>query len=127
MLVAGCSNSSQSSTTTATGASSTGGGKTIGVSIQDREAQFYQDMEGGMRKEAAKYGYNITVVDANRDNAKQQSQVEDFISQKVDAIVLTPADSLAIGSAIAEANKANIPVFTADIASISKLGTVVSH
>ncbi len=80
-----------------------------------------------MKAEAAKYGYTIVVVDANRDNAKQQSQVEDFISNKVDAIVLTPYDSTAIGSAIAEANKANIPVFTADIASTSKQGTVVAH
>ncbi|HTZ53889.1 MAG TPA: substrate-binding domain-containing protein, partial [Candidatus Acidoferrum sp.] len=84
-------------------------------------------MEAGMKTEAAKYGYSLVVVDANRDNAKQQSQVEDFISNKVDAIVLTPYDSTAIGSAIVEANKANIPVFTADIASTSKLGTVVAH
>src|SRR5271155_1415902 len=84
-------------------------------------------MESGMRAEAAKYGYAVVVVDANRDNAKQQSQVEDFISQKVDAIVLTPYDSQAIGSAIVEANQANIPVFTADIANGSRQGTVVSH
>ena len=80
-----------------------------------------------MRAEAAKYGYALTVVDANRDNSVQQSQVEDFISKKVDAIVLTPYDSTAIGSAIAEANKADIPVFTADIASVSKQGHVVAH
>src|SRR6202035_2651452 len=61
------------------------------------------------------------------DNAKQQSQVEDFISQKVAAIVLTPYDSQAIGSAIVEANKAGIPVFTADIANASKDGKVVAH
>jgi ribose transport system substrate-binding protein len=84
-------------------------------------------MENGMRAEAQKYGYRLIVVDANRDNAKQQSQVEDFISNKVDAIVLTPYDSTAIGSAIAEANRAKIPVFTADIASTSKEGRVVAH
>ncbi|HEY9084655.1 MAG TPA: ABC transporter substrate binding protein [Candidatus Tyrphobacter sp.] len=103
------------------------GVKRIGVSIQNREAQFYQDMEAGMRAEAAKYGYSLSVVDANRDNALQQSQVEDFISQRDDAIVLTPYDSQAIGSAIAEANQANIPVFTADIASTSRLGAVIAH
>lgn len=101
--------------------------KHIGVTIQNREAQFYQDMEAGMRAEAAKYGYALNVVDANRDNALQQSQVEDFISEHDDAIVITPYDSQAIGSAIAEANRAGIPVFTADIASTSTLGTVVSH
>jgi len=118
------SNGSSAGASAAPGAS---GGKTIGVSIQNREAQFYQDMESGMDAEAKKYGYTVNVVDANRDNARQQSQVEDFISQKVDAIVLTPYDSQAIGSAIAEANRAGIPVFTADIASTSKIGKVVAH
>ena len=80
-----------------------------------------------MRGEAAKYGYTLIVVDASRDNAKQQSQVEDFISKRVDAIVLTPYDSQAIGSAIAEANNAEIPVFTADIANTSPQGHVVTH
>jgi ribose transport system substrate-binding protein len=118
-----------SGTTSTTSSSSSGGdsGKTIGVSIQNREAQFYQDMESGMKSEAAKYGYTVSVVDASRDNSKQQSQVEDFISQKVAAIVLTPYDSQAIGSAIVEANSANIPVFTADIANASSQGKVVSH
>jgi len=128
LALAACSSSTSSTTTTTTTASAApGAGKVIGVSIQDTEAQFYQDMDNGMKAEAAKYGYTVNVVDANRDNAKQQSQVEDFISQKVDAIVLTPYDSQAIGSAIAEANKAGIPVFTADIASTSKFGKVIAH
>jgi len=124
IALSACSKTETSSSSTS--ASSTGG-KVIGVSIQNREAQFYQDMEAGMKQEAAKYGYTVTVVDAARDNAKQQSQVEDFISQKVAAIVLTPYDSQAIGSAIVEANKAGIPVFTADIANTAKDGKVVAH
>jgi ribose transport system substrate-binding protein len=145
VAIAGCAKSSDTSTTTTTtstesaapaasaaapaasGAAASSGSKTIGFSVQNREAQFYQDMESGMKAEAAKYGYTVDVVDAARDNAKQQNQVEDFISKKVDAIVLTPYDSKAIGSAIVEANKAGIPVFTADIANASSQGTVVSH
>jgi ribose transport system substrate-binding protein len=84
-------------------------------------------MESGLKSEAAKYGYRVIVVDASRDNSKQQSQVEDFISQKVAAIVLTPYDSQAIGSAIVEANKAGIAVFTADVANTSKNGKVIAH
>ncbi|MBV9233826.1 MAG: substrate-binding domain-containing protein [Candidatus Eremiobacteraeota bacterium] len=123
--MAGCSHGTSQSA--ASPSASAGGHKTIGVSIQNREAQFYQDMESGMRGEAAKRGYALIVVDAGRDNAKQQSQVEDFISRRVDAIVLTPYDSAAIGSAITEANSAGIPVFTADIASTSTQGHVVAH
>ncbi|HEY1429570.1 MAG TPA: substrate-binding domain-containing protein [Candidatus Tumulicola sp.] len=121
----GSSSAPNSESSPASGGSASG--KTIGVSIQNREAQFYQDMEAGMRDEASKLGYSLTVVDANRDNAQQQSQVEDFVSKKVDAIVLTPYDSQAIGSAIVEANNANIPVFTADIANASSQGKVVAH
>lgn len=126
VTLAACT-SKTSTTTTTTTTNGSPATKTIGVSIQNREAQFYQDMENGMKSEAAKYGYTLTFVDANRDNSRQQSQVEDFISKKVDAIVLTPYDSQAIGSAIVEANKANIPVFTADIANTSKQGVVVAH
>lgn len=135
--LAACAGKSDSSSTTVVNESASpaasaaaapaAGGKTIGVSIQNREAQFYQDMEAGMKSEAAKYGYTVTVVDASRDNSKQQSQVEDFVSQHVAAIVLTPYDSQAIGSAIAEANKAGVPVFTADIANGSSQGKVVAH
>ena len=106
---------------------SAGGGKTIGVSIQDLQAQFYESMQQGMKEEAAKYGYTITFTDANRDQARQTSQVEDFLSQRVDAIILTPVDSKAVGPAIVEANNANVPVFTADIASTASKGAVVSH
>jgi ribose transport system substrate-binding protein len=135
-LLAACSSgsgskSAQSAAPASPGTAAQSGGagaaKTIGVSIQDLEAQFYQQMEAGMQSEAKKYNYRVVFVDANRDSAKQQSQVEDFISKKVDAIVLTPFDSQAIGSAIAEANNANIPVFTADIANASKQGKVVAH
>ena len=133
LLLAACSGNSSSSSSSSSAAPGSGpaaggaGAKTIGVSIQDTEAQFYQQMQAGMQAEAKTFGYKLIVVDANRDNAKQQSQVEDFISRKVDAVVLTPYDSQAIGSAIAEANAAKIPVFTADIASTSKQGHIISH
>jgi ribose transport system substrate-binding protein len=110
-----------------TGQAAGGATKTIGVTIQDLQAQFYEAMQQGMKDEAAKYGYKITFTDANRDQARQTSQVEDFISQHVDAIILTPVDSKAVGPAIVEANNANVPVFTADIASTSSKGVVVSH
>ncbi|MBC5825182.1 MAG: substrate-binding domain-containing protein [Candidatus Eremiobacteraeota bacterium] len=104
-----------------------GSGKMIGVSLLDLEAQFYQAMEASMKTEAAKFGYGISVVDANRDQARQTSQVDDFLSRHVAAVVLSPADSKAVGSAIVEANNSDVPVFTADIASTAAKGLVASH
>jgi ribose transport system substrate-binding protein len=99
--------------------------KTIGVSLLTRGHIFYRDLEEGLKSEADKYGYKLIITSADFDLGKQISQIEDFISRKVDAIIVSPVDSKGIGSGIAEANKAGIPVFTADIA--AEEGKVVSH
>ena len=99
--------------------------KTIGVSLLTRGHIFYRDLEEGLKSEADKNGYDLIITSAEWDLGKQISQVEDFISRKVDAIIVCPVDSKGIGSGIAEANKAGIPVFTADIA--AEEGKVVSH
>ncbi|MBN1309237.1 MAG: substrate-binding domain-containing protein [Chitinispirillaceae bacterium] len=101
--------------------------KVIGVSLLSREHQFYKDLESGLQSEAAKAHYKLVVTAGEFDPARQASQIEDFIAQKVDAIVLAPCDSKAAGNSILGANKAKIPVFTVDIASISSQGKVVSH
>jgi ribose transport system substrate-binding protein len=99
--------------------------KTIGVSLLTRGHIFYRDLEEGLKNESDKYGYSLIITSADWDLGKQISQIEDFISRKVDAIIISPVDSKGIGSGIAEANKAGIPVFTADIA--AEEGKVVSH
>jgi ribose transport system substrate-binding protein len=57
--------------------------------------------------------------------SKQQSQIDNFIVQKVSAIIVCPTDTRGIAPAIERANAANIPVFTADIAAGG--GKIVSH
>ncbi|MGA9837496.1 MAG: substrate-binding domain-containing protein [Gemmatimonadaceae bacterium] len=100
-------------------------GKTIGVSLLTREDEFYRQLEAGLRQAAQAHGYRIVLNSGDRDLAKQQSQIDDFIVQHVDAIVVCPVDSKGIGPAIERANAAKIPVFTADIAADG--GQVVSH
>jgi ribose transport system substrate-binding protein len=107
------------------GSNSGSGGKRIGVTLLTREHVFYKDLEAGLQEAAAKQGYQLTVTSGDFDLAKQQSQIENFIVQGVDAIIVCPADSKGIGPAIERANQANIPVFTADIA--AQGGQVVSH
>ncbi len=80
-----------------------------------------------MKAEAEKQGYELIVVSAERDVKKQADQVNEFIVKNVAAIVLNPCDSQSIGPAIAEANKAGIPVFTNDIKYDGTAGKVVCH
>lgn len=99
--------------------------KTIGVSLLTRAHVFYKDLEEGLLTMAKQNNYDLIITSADFDLGKQTAQVEDFITRKVDAIIVCPVDSRGIGAAIKKANEAKIPVFTADIA--AQEGHVVSH
>ncbi|MEZ4388909.1 MAG: substrate-binding domain-containing protein [Candidatus Krumholzibacteriia bacterium] len=100
---------------------------TIGVSLLTRTHPFYQDLEAGLQAEAAKHGYQLLVQAGEFDVARQKDQIENFLVRKVDAIVLCPCDSRSIGTSVAAANAAGIPVFTADIAVLADGAHVVCH
>lgn len=102
-------------------------GPLIGVSLLTRTHPFYQDLEGGLRAAAAENGYRLLVQTAEFDVARQKDQVEDFIVRRTAAIVLCPCDSKSIGTAVQAANRAGIPVFTADIAVLAEGAEVVCH
>lgn len=99
--------------------------KTIGVSLLTRTHQFYRDLEEGLNTAAQQQGYKLNLVTGEWDIGRQISQIEDFVTQKVDAIIVCPVDSRGIGKGIKTANAAGIPVFTADIAALE--GEVVCH
>jgi ribose transport system substrate-binding protein len=84
-------------------------------------------MGNAIKEEANKHGYEVIITAGEFDPAKQQNQVSDFIVKKVAAILLCPTDSKAIGTSVAKANEAGIPVFTADIACLAEGVKVVSH
>jgi ribose transport system substrate-binding protein len=89
--------------------------KVIGVSLLTKEHVFYRDLEKGLREAAAKHDFDLIINSGDWDLARHQAQLENYIVQKVDAIIVCPVDSKGIGPAIQKANAAGIPVFTADI------------
>ena len=124
-LAAGCQSADQGNSASTSSPASASAGKRIGVTLLTREHEFYRDLEAGLKEAADRQGYQLTVTSGDFDLAKQQSQIENFVVQKMDAIIVCPADSKGIGPAIEGANNAGIPVFTADIA--AQGGRVVSH
>jgi len=102
-------------------------GITIGVSLLTRTHPFYQDLEAGLLEAAEAKGYKLLITAGEFDVAKQKDQLQDFVVQKVNAIVVCPCDSRSIGTAIKAANEAGIPVFTADIACLAENVKIVSH
>lgn len=98
---------------------------TVGVTLLTEEHPFYRELKAAFLEECRARGLKPVVLSCNMDLPTQTTQIENFITQGVDAMVVCPADSAGIVGAIRKANKANIPVFTADIA--AEGGEVVSH
>lgn len=101
--------------------------QTVGVTLLTMQHQFYQELRAGMEEEAGNAGLTLIVTSAEFDPSRQANQIDEFIVQKVSAIVVSPCDSRSVGASILAANQAAIPVVTADIASLSPVGRVESH
>jgi ribose transport system substrate-binding protein len=100
---------------------------TIGVSVLTLGNPFFNVIAEGVKEEAAKHGYEVVVVDGDRDVQKQANQIDDFLTKGVAAIILNPCDRQSIGPAIEKANKAGVPVFTCDLKCVAEGAEVVSH
>ena len=72
----------------------------------------------GLLDYAADKGWEVIDVNADQDAETQANQMENFISQGVDAIVTVPVDSQAICASVSKAKDAGIPFFTIDRAPI---------
>ncbi|MBP2017842.1 ribose transport system substrate-binding protein [Symbiobacterium terraclitae] len=88
--------------------------KTLGLAVSTLNNPFFVDLRDGALAAADAAGVKLIVMDAQDDPAKQISQIEDLITQKVDALLINPTDSDAIVTAVESANKAGIPVITVD-------------
>jgi len=111
----------------AEGAGSASGRPVIGVSLLTRTHPFYQDLEAGLQAGAAQHGYDLIVQAGEFDVARQKDQIDNYIVRNVNAIIVSPCDSKSIGTSIQAANRAGIPVFTADIAVLAEGAQVVCH
>ncbi len=89
----------------------------IGFTNSYNGNSYRQTMEAQMNKcvdelKAKGYIEEYTVAEANQDAATQISQIEDFITQGYDIIIVDPASSSSLNNAIQEACDAGIPVIT---------------
>ena len=100
---------------------------TIGVSVLTLGNPFFNVIAEGVKEEAAKHGYDVVVVDGDRDVQKQANQIDDFLTKGVVSIILNPCDRQSIGPAIEKANQAGVPVFTCDLKCVAEGAEVVSH
>ena len=84
----------------------------IGYTCPTLNNPFFVSMMEGAQLAADERGVELVSLGANNDIITQVSQVEDFISQGMDAIIIQTVDTTGIVTAIEQANDAGIPVFT---------------
>ncbi|NBV85785.1 MAG: sugar ABC transporter substrate-binding protein [Verrucomicrobia bacterium] len=83
----------------------------IGFSSRDLSAEYTAKLSEGIVEYAkTQPGVKLVMVDAQSDAQKQVSQTENFVSQKVDVIILNPCEVEASSPAIERAKAAKIPV-----------------
>ncbi|MDR1621078.1 MAG: sugar ABC transporter substrate-binding protein [Synergistaceae bacterium] len=90
----------------------------VGLVMKSLANEFFKTMEEGARKFAAEDGtFELVPVGMNSetDIDTQINAVENFISRKVDMIVLAPADSVGLVPSVKKAIDAGIPVVNFDV------------
>jgi ribose transport system substrate-binding protein len=87
-----------------------GGGPRIGLSISTLNNPYFVTLRNGAQDAAKKEGAQLIISDAQNDAATQQDDVQNYVTQQVDAILVNPVDSESIVPAIQAANQADIPV-----------------
>jgi ribose transport system substrate-binding protein len=77
---------------------------------------FFLDMQRGAQEAADRLSVDLVVQAAERelDVEKQMQIIENLIQTGIQALCVTPSGSKEIASAIAKANRANVPVVVAD-------------
>lgn len=85
-------------------------GPVIGVTMLSLQNEFVVNVADEIEKKAEEHGVKLVLVDAERSALKQVEQVESFIAQKVDAIILNPCEVEASSPAVDKAKAAGIPI-----------------
>ena len=82
----------------------------IGVSLLNLSSEFIVMLKDSMDAKARALGVQLIVNDAQRDAATQVRQAENFIAQKVSAIILNPCEFEASSPAVDKALAAGIAI-----------------
>lgn len=88
----------------------------VGVSWNSASHPYGAKHTQQIPKYAAQFfpGMKVTVADAQGDGGKQSGQVDDMIAQKINVLVVSPADAAGLSEAVQRAEAAGIKVIAAD-------------
>ncbi|USK29772.1 ABC transporter substrate-binding protein [Metabacillus hrfriensis] len=112
-LMSACSSASESSNDS-TGQENSDDKLKIGLTVGTLANPFFVAMGKGAEEAGKELGAEVLVESAEYDLSKQTSQIENFITKKVDVILLNAVDTKGIAAAVQQAKDAGIPVIAVD-------------
>lgn len=89
-------------------------GLKIGFSQVTLQSPFYVQLKDGAEAAATAGGDTLVFLDANGDVSKQNDDIQDLITQGVNAIIINPVNPDAVVPSLEAAAAAGIPVITVD-------------
>ncbi|GAA0513469.1 hypothetical protein GCM10011581_04210 [Saccharopolyspora subtropica] len=88
---------------------------TIGMSQANLAEPYRVRMDDDIRKAAARVPqFEVEFADAAKDNSKQVSDVENFITKQVDLLVISPNEAAPLTDVVRKAYRKGIPVIVLD-------------
>lgn len=90
------------------------GKRVIGFCPPTMNNPFFYWIEQNVRKAVEAQGDTLITMDPQLDQQKQIEQVEDLLTQGIDALLLCPYDSNSIKSALVSASEKDVPIIIFD-------------
>lgn len=87
---------------------------TIALVTINQQALFFNQINDGAQSAADKNGVKLVIFNANDQSTAQNTAIENYITQKVDGIILVAIDVNGVKPAITAAKNAGIPVVAID-------------
>lgn len=86
----------------------------IGLAVANLQADFFNQIKDSVVTAAKAAGVTVLVADGKNDAATQVSQVQDFITKRINALIYIPAGATAASIPVKLAKEAKIPVVCVD-------------
>lgn len=116
-VFAGCSKNDSKNTkddTKETTSTESGDGGLVGVAMPTKDLQRWNQDGTNMEAELKEAGYKVDLQYASNDIQTQVSQVENMISNGCELLVIASIDGDSLGTVLAQAKEAKIPVIAYD-------------
>ena len=91
-----------------------GAGKTVAIAMPTQSSERWINDGANMKAQLEALGYEVLLQYAEDDPQQQVSQIENFVGQMVDCIVIAAVDSGALTTVEAQAKTAGIPIIAYD-------------